>query len=361
MKTINARNVNDALVKGYQLMSDKSGYIYEQDSRNGPVLRVPEPVTTVYANPAECVLFDPHRDANPFFHLIENIWMISGRNTLRDLTPYVKRMAQYSDDGGKTQPAAYGHRWRNWFNAGNYGGVVDQVSWALERLRKDPTDRRVVIQMWDGARDPQAADRGSKDVPCNLTVLPWVLDGSLHITVFCRSNDMVMGAYGANASHFAFLLQYMAAQLELVVGTYTQISNNFHMYVNDAGVDLDTWSPAQDPYADGTVRPRYLTQTAGGMPHEKVILQDLGIFFDQGAFVAATKARWDWLRLVACPVALAHKHYRETKGDDRYLGALEILEHCLASDWHRACTAWIQRRRARWLAAQDDGVSHGPG
>ena len=70
MKVIQARNVNDALVKGAQLM--KSGG-QAQASRAGGTLEYPEPVCTVYERPLERVLFDAVRDANPFFHLMESL------------------------------------------------------------------------------------------------------------------------------------------------------------------------------------------------------------------------------------------------------------------------------------------------
>lgn len=358
VQTIFARNVYGALIQGYALLQSHG---IREDSRNGPVLRYPEPVATVYERPWERVLFDAERDANPFFHIVEAAWMLAGRDTLKDLTPYVKRMASYSDDGGKTQPGAYGYRWRNWFKGPPGGETGDQIVWAIKRLRANTQDRRVVIAMWDGEVDPHAADAGSADVPCNLTVLPWVSGGKLHITVTCRSNDMVMGAYGANAIHFSMLQEYLAGQIGLPMGTYTQFSNNFHMYINDAGVDLETWKPERDPYTEEEIFPYPLAGPwpgAGGpMPNDRIIMEDLGIFFDKGAFVAATKARWTWLRRVLCPMALAHEHYRVTKGEDRYIGALDILDRCDASDWRRAGREWIVRRHIKWQRAQDDGAT----
>jgi hypothetical protein len=86
--------------------------------------------------------------------------------------------------------------------------------------------------------------------------------------------------------------------------------------------------------------------------------EDLRIFFDHGPFEAAIKARWPYLRQVAVPLALAHKHYRGVRGPDRFTGALEILSQVEALDWRRAAQDWVLRRQANWLRAQDDGVSH---
>jgi thymidylate synthase len=369
---IHARNVNDALPKGLALLRDNG---VRENSRNGPVLRVTAPVTTVYANPTERVLFAHWRDANPFFHLVESLWMLAGRNDLAQLTPYVARMAEFSDDGGLTQPAAYGRRWRDWFGYSPLQPeqdrpVLDQLDWVVNRLRANPNDRRVVIQMWDAQYDPWAANRDGKDVPCNLTALPYVTDGALHLTVFCRSNDVIWGAYGANAVQFSVLLEYLAGRIGLLVGTYTQVSNNFHGYEKTLP-DLDAYFKTKedvDPYCltryrgtDATIAARYpawvesLNLFAGDWldndsrgSRERLMREDLDIFFEHGAAEAATKARWPWLRRVAVPMALAHRHWKNGRGEDRYVGALEILGRVQARDWRLAGEQWIGRRYDAW-------------
>lgn len=360
MMIINARNVNDALPSALGRLSLLG---VREDSRNGPILVMPEPVTTVLHKPCERVLFAPWRDANPFFHLVEALWMLAGRDDLRSLTPYVKQMSEYTDDG-VTVPGAYGKRWRSWFAPEDNAGQLDQLDWAVKRLRANPADRRVVIQMWDARVDPYRADWNSKDVPCNLTILPWVRAGALHITIFNRSNDIIWGLYGANAVHFSFLLEYLAARLGLAVGTMTTVSNNFHAYE-----DKMPNGPVQhihDHYVAGLFPEWALSYSIFNgwadipdVPRERMIAEDLAIFFGHGAREAATKARWPFLRRVAVPMALAHEHWKKTKGPDRYSGALEILGQCQAADWRIAATQWVERRQAAFLRAQDDGVLHG--
>jgi hypothetical protein len=41
---------------------------------------------------------------------------------------------------------------------------------------------------------------------------------------------MIWGAYGANAVHFSMLLEFVARGLGLKVGSYTQFSNDLHIY-----------------------------------------------------------------------------------------------------------------------------------
>jgi hypothetical protein len=345
-----------------------------EESRNGDVLRELFPVTTVYLQPNERVCLHPWRDANPFFHLIESLWMIAGRDDLKTLTRYVSTFGQFSDDG-ETVPGAYGKRWRDWFHpADGVTGSADQLDEVVRQLRANPRDRRVVIQMWDAYVDPQRNREGSKDVPCNLMALPFETEGQLNLTVFCRSNDMVLGAYGANAVHFSFLLEYLAARVGLKVGRYYQVSNNFHAYVSNAG-DPDAcwpvdWGPT-DPYAMGAVEPFPIfkdfdhVDAGGGLSRalddkerDRMIQQDLTIFFAEGAQASSTAARWPFLRQIAVPMALAHRHWKETKGEDRYIGALEILNQMPpANDWRRAAEEWVQRRYDRFQREDADGVA----
>lgn len=368
MFTLEGRNAHTLLPQALALLKEHG---LSEDSRNGPVLRMPAPVATTFLRPLERVVFHPWRDANPFFHCMEALWMLAGRDTLKELTVYVKQMAQYSDDGGVTQPAAYGKRWRGWFRTpfGSDPLPFDQLNWSVERLRDNPNDRRVVIQMWDADEDPAAVENQGADVPCNLTMLPWVSGGQLHLTVFNRSHDIVWGLFGANCVHFATVLEYLAARLGLPVGTLTFVSNNFHGYLKTMPDKKPI--PSSDgfnPYMNGTYPYPIFHgfDNFGDFPmtaeldvhREKVIQEDLKIFFDHGAAEAATKARWPYIRQVAVPLALAHAHYKSTRKDDRYTGAIEILQQCRAADWRVAATEWILRRQAAQRRAQDDGVYH---
>lgn len=341
MITLQVRNVNHALYHGANLLRNLGA---QRDSRNGPVLVAPAPVTTVYGNPEERVMLHPGRDANPFFHLVEALWMITGRNDLAPLTKYVKNMSQFSDDGGVTQPGAYGHRWRQHFR--HWGSTLDQLAWAVARLKADPNDRRVVIQMYDAEVDQWAADHGGKDVPCNLMALPTVSDkGWLDLTVFNRSNDMVWGAYGANAVHFSVLQELIAALVGVPVGTYYQVSNNFHGYLSTLGKAGTEWpwleyegqTPAhfQDPYDADLVVPYTMFGDGLGLD---AITDDINMFL---ADPTRPGLRSGFLRKVACPMVMAHGAYKQGDVD----GAHEILDQMpTGNDWQMGARTWLANR-----------------
>jgi thymidylate synthase len=227
MKVIEARNVHAALPLA---INHLVRYGRERNTRNGKVLQAPGPVTTVYSHPTERVLFWVERDANPFFHLYEALWMLQGRNEVLPLTRYSKNIATFAEDSGLMH-GAYGYRWRRHFG-------IDQLEPIAMSLIYNQDDRRQVLQMWDPREDLNASTK--RDLPCNTAVtFQRGFEGELNMTVFNRSNDIIWGCYGANAVHFSFLHEYMARWIGCKVGTYTQISVNWHGYLNTLAPVMD--------------------------------------------------------------------------------------------------------------------------
>lgn len=240
MRVITGRNVHQILPTAIRLLRLEG---VQRTSRNGDVLQLHEPVTTVYEKPWERVVLWPRRDANPFFHLYEAFWMLDGRNDLAALTRYVSSFGQFSDDG-RTLRGAYGHRWRKFFG-------VDQLADIVDMLDSDKNDRRAVLQMWDTDKD---LHKRSKDLPCNMMITFQVAtNGTLEMTVFNRSNDIVWGAYGANAVHLSMLHEYMAAAIGITMGRYRQVSVNWHGYLKTLepmwDLELDAFGDKSDDLA----------------------------------------------------------------------------------------------------------------
>lgn len=346
MQVLLARNVHTALPVGFCHLKEHGVWV---DTRNGAALTSAMPVTTVYQQPLERVLFYPERDANPFLHFYESLWMLAGRDDVAALTHYTSTMKNFSDDG-VTFHGAYGKRWRSWFG-------YDQIESCITLLRQNPRDRRVVLGMWDPSQDLLVGAGGGKDVPCNMTIHFRVNPStdSLDMTVFCRSNDMVWGAYGANAVHMSYLLEYVAACSNLRVGVYRQVSDDFHCYKNhfdklhtlSAMNDGSQWSPYSER---GGVRYPLMS-----IPRQQWDME-LRILVNEKEHLALTDP---FFTRVAVPIIKAHDHYKaHKKHEEGYTGALEIISQCENWDWRLACEEWIQRRRNAWLRSKDDGVNY---
>lgn len=289
----------------------------ERLSRNGPVLEYPEPVSIKYTRPQERVLFHPVRVINPFLHLFEPLWIIAGQNDVKFLANIVSRFKDYSDDG-KTFFSAYGHRLRQ---------PSDQIAEAIERLKRDPEDRRVVLQI----RRPADIFYYGRDTACNLTAALKVRDNKLNIHVFNRSNDAVWGgpAGGANFPQFTMLQEYMAGRIGCDVGVYHQTTDSMHVYT-----DLKEWGELKaagnsdyDPYRYGDVEPFPLNAT----PSFDV---DLHQFFN----IKRGPYRTEFFETVVDPMWKLFLRYK-----DKQVPMDFEFDAVKASDWRMATVRFFER------------------
>jgi len=343
MRCIRVSNVNQALPEGLKWLGGYNGD--KEDSRNGPVLVSNMPVTTIYDDIRNRVLFSPMRNANPFFHVMESLWMLAGCNELPLITQFNKQMATYSDDGGLTQPAAYGYRWRSYFG-------YDQITMIVDELRRNPNSRRCVLAMWNpggdrdndiliGVSDLAAAMNGSADVPCNTHCYFRIHNNQLHMMVSCRSNDIYWGAYGANVVHFSMLLEYMAAHLDIEPGKLTQVSWNYHLYTQVVGdekrmKELIVDCESHDYYTSRVLRPMRLVQDCAAFNRE------LPFFIDM--LHEGTKEPVEFTEPFLFGVALPMlRSWQEFKAGD--LDAAEMAARRIrADDWRLASVQWMERR-----------------
>lgn len=212
-----------------------------------------------------CILL-PSRRWNPFLALSEALWILAGRDDVAALRPYNSHISDYSDDG-RVLYGAYGAR------------IYHQIDPLIERLRKDPSDRRAVLQIWDNnphhfsgappilqvkgitkeemeeavrkfnpnapamivTTDPETRfvqgnydlTTESKDPPCNNMVYFKLRDNKLHMTVINRSNDLHFGLMAVNLPTFGILQSYIAARLGVEMGTQTHFSNSLHIYTDE--------------------------------------------------------------------------------------------------------------------------------
>jgi len=318
MRVLEASNVNVLLPMGLRLLRDGGVPV---SPRGMATLEYPTPVATVYNNPTQRVLFSKKRDANPFFHFMEALWILAGREDVAFLAQFNKQMETYSDDG-KRFHAAYGHRLRS---CGK-----DQIENAIRIFQREPDSRQVVLQIWDVNKDLNVK---VKDIPCNDMIFLKLRDGALNMTVCCRSNDVLWGAYGANVVQFSTLLEYIAARLKVRVGSYTQISDSFHVYTA-----LPLWaelknSPytAIDMYEHG-ISPGRLVDNPQSFDAELRLFM-LG----QDWYSWDNKVFPD----VARPMMAAWKSHKQGRCGAQY------AKHIKHDDWRMACLGWLDRRSDR--------------
>lgn len=170
-------------------------------------------------HPLERCIAVPHRNNDVFAAIAETVWVIAGRADMAFLTRYVKRAAEFSDDGMRWR-AGYGPRLRNW------SGTTDQLAAVVAELRRNPESRRAVISFFDPSSDLEP----SKDVPCTDWLQFMLRDGVLSLAVTVRSNDLFWGFSGINTFEWSVLQEMVATWLGATVGPVTYFIGSLHVY-----------------------------------------------------------------------------------------------------------------------------------
>lgn len=341
MNGIHVDNVNEALPIGLGLVRDRG---VEVVSRGIATIEVPGPVATTYVTPQRRVLFDEVRDANPFFHLFESLWVLSGCDNVALPAFFLPSITRFSDNG-VTFHGAYGRRLRNWYG-------VDQLKRVVRLLSNRPDTRQAVISIWDPALDLGAS---TKDMPCNDMVMFSIRNDALNMTVCNRSNDVIWGAYGANAVQFSVLQEWVAVAVGANVGTYTQVSNSYHVYP-----DNPFWGAfLRNEHDSGHVANPYMFDVRDLYPlaitpeeaHQMLAdCEDMSCAARMGlALSSPPEMRYSspFFNRVVIPALKGLELYRE--GDHH--GAMEKLRYVEAPDWRYAMIAWVLRRLERKQAA----------
>lgn len=348
MESLRVSNVNQALTTVWTMMKSEQMEDEWRDisPRGNRTREFMCPVSTVYLNPTERVLFNPIRDANPFFHLFESIWILGGQRDVRTLSYFNSKISQFSDDG-KVFHAAYGHRIRR----GTTLDCPDQLLTTTRLLRHDPDTRRAVISIWD----PRADNKNSKDIPCNDMIFFKIREGRLNMTVLNRSNDIILGAYGANVVQFSMLQEFIARAVGVEVGVYTQVSDSFHYYPDEPATKRVLEATYEeiaisDYYLSQSVRPYPLMQPGEDSDNWLVDAQEmLKLIRERGWNPRGGVYLTDWFKNVASPMLDAWVLYRydEEYGPkkERAEAAISLLNtHCKALDWRVAGEQWLMRR-----------------
>lgn len=338
MYVIDVNNVNDALPQAINLLKHHGKVVV---SRGMETIEMPGPVSTVYRQPTRRVLFDQDRDANPFFHLMESLWIIGGSNRVELPKLFMDSIDRFSDDG-KTFHGAYGHRLRRAFG-------YDQLTAAISILQEKPDSRQVVLSIWNGQEDLGAV---TKDLPCNDLIMLKVREGKLNMTVCNRSNDAIWGAYGANVVQFSMLQEWLAASIGVEVGHYVQQSDSFHVYTDNPFWCLVSGEDYQEFYAHYygvSVEPYPLAVSKLDAAMFRGDCEMLCHMAEEhGGSLLVCEYNSTFFQDVVVPVIHTYAAYK----DKNYAEALSHAATIQASDWRMVMTQWVQRRADRAAAKE---------
>jgi thymidylate synthase len=294
----------------------------EQESRNGPVITSIDPVYLEIHSPKQRVLFDQTRNANPFFHVMEFVWMMAGENDVRWIEQFNHGFRNYCDPGTDIIHGAYGHRWLKHFGK-------NQIQIVADMLRNDPNTRRAVINMWD----PRCDLSPHSDLPCNTEIMFRVVHNALDMTVINRSNDLIWGMLGANAVHMTYLHELIAFMSGIKIGLYKVFTNNLHIYKEMPNFDKIWNTIAQNnPYHSSGIKTYDLLWP--GENYETLVKDCVALIDEDPVRVLET----NWAKAVAWPMKMAY-HHRLTGGDGK-----QFISMINAEDWRLACENYVNLR-----------------
>lgn len=118
----------------------------------------------------------------------------------------------------------------DWDTRNRYEYGVNQISFVIDELRRNPYSRRAVITT-RSARDIDV----EADPACLQNIQYFIRDGALHCKVLFRSNDACKATF-MNAYALIQLQNRIAKELGVKVGSYTHRANSFHCYEKDFGL-----------------------------------------------------------------------------------------------------------------------------
>ncbi len=153
-----------------------------------------------------------------FTALGELFWYLSKTNDLDFMEYYLPgRYAKESDDG-ITVRSGYGERL-----FGHNGN--NQIHNIIELLRKKPTTRRAVIQLFDASD----LSEDFKSIPCTCTLQFIIRDNKLNLLANMRSNDAFIGL-PHDVFAFTMLQEIIAHSVNVNVGIYKHSVGSLHLY-----------------------------------------------------------------------------------------------------------------------------------
>jgi thymidylate synthase len=156
--------------------------------------------------------------------IYELLWFLKGDTNVRYLQENgVTIWDEWADENGDLGPI-YGAQWRSWKGAD--GKTVDQISWVIEEIKRNPNSRRLLVSAWNVAELDNM-----KLPPCHYAFQFYVAEGKLSCMWQQRSVDTFLGL-PFNIASYALLTHMIAEQCDLDVGELIFSGGDVHLYKN---------------------------------------------------------------------------------------------------------------------------------
>ena len=154
----------------------------------------------------------------------ELLWFLRGETNIAYLKEHgVGIWDQWADANGELGPV-YGKQWRAW--PASCGRTIDQISWLIDEIKRNPDSRRLVVSAWNVGELPKMALQ-----PCHALFQFHVANGRLSCQLYQRSGDIFLGV-PFNIAGYALLTHMVAQVCGLQVGDFVHTLGDAHLYKN---------------------------------------------------------------------------------------------------------------------------------
>lgn len=156
--------------------------------------------------------------------IYELLWFLRGDTNVQYLQEHgVSIWNEWADENGDLG-RIYGKQWRAWRDYN--GGIIDQISAAIDTIKHNPDSRRIIVSAWN------VADLKNMALPpCHAFFQFYVANGKLSLQLYQRSADIFLGV-PFNIASYALLLLMMAQVAGLKAGEFIHTLGDAHIYLN---------------------------------------------------------------------------------------------------------------------------------
>lgn len=153
--------------------------------------------------------------------IYELLWFLKGDTNVKYLQEHgVRIWNEWADENGELGPV-YGSQWRNWNGEG-----IDQIADVIERLKKTPNDRRMIVSAWNVGKIAEM-----HLPPCHMMFQFYVANNKLSCMLYQRSCDMFLGV-PFNIASYALLTMMVAQVCGYEPGEFVHTLGDTHIYHN---------------------------------------------------------------------------------------------------------------------------------
>ncbi|HEX5667399.1 MAG TPA: thymidylate synthase [Chitinophagaceae bacterium] len=194
----------------------------------------------------------------------ELLWFLKGETNIKYLKENgVSIWDEWADENGELGPV-YGKQWRSWEGAD--GKTIDQISWLINEIKKNPDSRRLIISAWNVADLPKMAL-----MPCHSLFQFYVAEGKLSCQLYQRSADVFLGV-PFNIASYALLTLMVAQVCDLEPGDFVHSFGDVHLYNNH--IEQAKLQLSRTPFALPTMKLNPEVKDIFGFRFEDFVLEN---------------------------------------------------------------------------------------